>query len=313
VGRRARVNFRARIPLSGLQIRIRSQPARDWPLYLFIAWEILTSEMGLSDTKARSIILKSVAAAHRCVTAQNDQLSDIARNQAQKRIRIACSRIPNCINRAPAALRRRIDQAILPLIKEPIDFEALESIFETARKIFEPFQDNKPLRAALESLKKVHLSTLSTTSQDKVLKAIAGFKAENNANRTAARLFTTIGAALSGEIATRPSPQISNLIVRYVEELAAIWRHAELKPSRAQSYLNLTTYTSKFHQFAELILISGPWAQQYSANSIGANPKGRHSHADRPHELAPWTIAASQGLKYNWLVSDNHLKRALQR
>jgi hypothetical protein len=166
VGRIARVNFRARIPLSGLQIRIRSQPARDWPRYLFIAWEILTAEMGLSDTKARSTILKSVSAAHRCVTAQNDHLSDIARSQAQKRIRIACSRIPNCINRAPAALRQRINQAILPLIKEPIDFEALEFIFETVRKIFEPFQDDKPLRAALGSLKKVHLSTLSTTSQD---------------------------------------------------------------------------------------------------------------------------------------------------
>jgi hypothetical protein len=281
--------------------------------YLFIAWEILTSEMGLSDTKARSIILKSVSAAHRCVTAQNDQLSCIARSQAQKRIRIACSRIPNCINRAPAALRRRINRAILPLIKEPIDFEALESIFETARKIFEPFQDNKTLCAASDSLKGVHLSTLSTTLQDKVLKAIAGFKAENEANGTAARLFTTIGAALSGETATKTSPQISNLIVRYVEELAAIWRHARQTPSRAQRYLNLTTYASKFHQFAELILISGPWAQHYSASSLGANPKGRPSHADRPHKLAPWTIAASQGSKYKWLVSDDHLKRALQR
>ena len=152
MGRKARVNFRARISLSGLQIRIRSQPARDWPPYLFFAWEILSSELGLSDTKARSVILESVLEAQRCVAAQNERLSDIARIRTHRRTRTACSRIPNCIKRGPKALRRDLNQALLPLIEESIDVEVLEVHFGDCQKDLRSVsRASEPSRAQLWS------------------------------------------------------------------------------------------------------------------------------------------------------------------
>jgi hypothetical protein len=316
MGRKAHVNFRARISLSGLQILIRSQPARDWPPYLFFAWEILSTKPDLTDIKARSIILESVLEARRCVAAQNGRLSDIARVRTHRRIRTACSRIPKCIKRGPKALRRDLNRAILPLIEESIDIEVLESILETARRTFEAFPGSEPSRAALESLKGVHFSGLSATSQDNVRKAVARFKAAKNANRTAEHLFIAIGAALTSDNGARTSTQISNLIVSYVIKLAAIWRRAELKPSRARRYLDLnpTIYSSKFHQFAELVLLA------MTGHREGHSGKARRHNADTgapnpamSNGIRPWIKASRKGEKYKWLVSDNHLKGAFGR
>jgi hypothetical protein len=316
MGRKARVNFRARISLSGLQLRIRSQPARDWPPYLFFAWEILTAELGRPDIKARSIILESVLEARRCVAAQNKRLSDIARIRTHRRIRTACTRIPKCIKRGPKELRRDLNRAILPLIEESIDVEVLESILETATKTFEVFPDNEPSCAALNSLKGLYFSGLPTTTQDEIRKAIAGFKAAKNANRTVEHLFIAIGAGLTSKNGAKTSTQISNLIVSYVFELAAIWGRAgpNLKTTRARRYMDLnpTIYSSRFHQFAELVLLA------MTGHRLGRSGKARGANADTgvpdsaiSMDIRPWIDALRKGEKYKWLVSDNHLKRAL--
>jgi hypothetical protein len=316
MGRKARVNFRARISLSGLRTRIRYQPARDWPPYLFFAWEILSSELGLSDIKARSVILGSVLEGRRCVTAQNDRLSDIARIRTHRRFRTACSRIPKCLKREPKALHQDLNRAIRPLIDEPIDVEVLEFILETARKAFEAFPDNEPSCAALESLKGVHFSGLPTTSQENVRKAVVRFKVAKNANRTPEHLFIAIGEALTNDGA-KTSPQISDLIVSYVFKLAAIWRREklkQLKPSRARRFLDLnpTIYSSRFHQFAELVLLAmtGPLAG-HSGKARGHNADSGAPDSSMSIGSRPWIEASRKGEKYKWLVSDNHLKRAL--
>jgi hypothetical protein len=314
MGRKARINFRERISLSGLQIRIRSQPARDWPSYLFFAWEILSSKPELTDVIARSIILESVLEARQCVAAQSDRLSDIARIRIRTRTRTACSRIPKCIKRGPKALRRHLNQAILPLIEESIDAEVLEFILETARKTFEAFPDNEPSCAALNSLKGVHFSGLPTTTQDKVRKAIVGFKTAKNAIRTAEHLFIAIGEALKSENGAKTSTQIGHLIVSYVAKLAAIWRRADLEPTRARRYLDLnpTIYSSKFHEFAELVLLAmtGPRAG-YCGKSRPHNAITGARDPAMSNGTRPWIEASRKGEKYKWLVSDNHLKRAL--
>ena len=311
MGRKAHVNFRARISLPVLQMRIRSQPACDWPPHLFVAWEILTAELELPDIKARSVILESVLEARRCVTAQNERLSDIARIRTQRRIRTACSRIPKCIKRGPKTLGRDLNRAILPLIEESIDVEVLESIFETARKTFEAFPNNKPSYAALESLKGVYFSGLSAGSQDKVRKAIARVKAAKNANFTLEHLFIAIGAALTNKLDAKMSTQISNLIVSYVVKLAAIWRREELEPSRARRYLDLnpTIYSSRFHQFAELVLLA--MTGREAGHSVEARRDNAGTGALNSIHIRPWIEASRKGKKYKWLVGDNHLKRAL--
>jgi hypothetical protein len=312
--RKARVNFRSRVSLSRIQIRIRSQPVRDWPPYLLVAWEILTSELGLSDTKARSVILDSVLAARQCVTAQNELLSDIVRIRTQRRLRTACSRVPNCIKRGPAGLRQNLSWKILRLLEKTIDLEVLESILETARNTFEAFPDNEPYCAALNSLKGVDFAGIPTAAQDKALKAVEAFKTAKNTDRTTTQLFIAIGAAVKSENAGKTSTQISTIIVRYVAELAAIWRRAklkQLKPSRARRYLDLnpTIYSSRFHQFAELILLA---ATGLRVGQSGKPP--RHigmPDVAIPQDIRPWIEASRMGEKYKWFVSDNHLKRAL--
>jgi hypothetical protein len=300
MGRKARVNFRARISLRRLQTRLHSQPVHDWPPHLLVAWKILTSELRLPDRKARSVILNSVSASHRCVAAQNEQLHEIARIRAQRRIRTACIRIPNCINRAPASLRRRLNLATLPLIEESINLEILESILETSRAIFES-SDDEPARAAFESLKGVHFSALSASLRDGVQKAIADFKANTNQQRTAAHLFIAMGAALNTVSTSKASTQISNHIVRYLVNLAAIWRQAGLKLTVAHEYLHLdpSTYRSRFHQFAELVLGSM------------MEPRERVDGSSRDNK--PWIEASMRSEKYKWLVSYEHMRCALRR
>jgi hypothetical protein len=314
--RKARVNFRARSPLSGLQIRIRSQAARDWPPLLFFAWEILSSELGLPDVKARSIILESIMAARRCATAQNELLCDIEKFRTQRRLQTACSRIPKCIKRGPAALRRNLNQALLLLLEETIDLEVLESILETARKTFEAFPDNEPSCAALKSLKGVNFSGLPTTAQDNAREAIAHFKLAKNESRTAAQLLIAIGAALKSAQTDKTSTQIGGLIVRYIAELEAIWLRAELKqltPSRAHRYLDLnpTIYSSRFHQFAELVLLAMTRPPAGHSDKSSKNYVENAPDSDMPRGLRPWIEASRKGERYQWLVSDNHLKRAL--
>ena len=213
MGRKARFNFRARSSLSQLQIRIRSQSVQDWPPYAFFAWEMLNTELGLPDIQARSVILESVLAARRCVTAQNERLSDIARVRTLRQLQTACSRISKCIKRSPAALRRNLNQALLPLLEETIDLEVLASILETARKTFEAFPHNEPSCAALQSLKGVHFSVLSVDLQDKVLGAIVRFNTAENTDRTTTHLFLAIGAAIKSENAAKTSSQIGDLMV----------------------------------------------------------------------------------------------------
>lgn len=314
--RTARINFRSRSPLSGIQIRILSQSVREWPPLLLAAWEILGSELGLPDVKARSIILESILAARQCATAQNELLCDIERFRTQRRLQTACSRIPKCIKRGPAALRRNLNQALLTLLEETIDLEVLESILETARKIFEAFPDNEPSCAALKTLKGVHFSGLPTTAQEKAREAIAHFKLAKTENRTAVHLFIAIGAAIKSAHTAKTSTQIGNITVCYVAELAAIWRRAklkQLKPSRARRYLDLnpTIYSSRFHQFAELVLLAMTRATAGHSGKSSKNNVENAPDPDMPRGLRPWFEASRKGERYQWLVSDNHLKRAI--
>jgi hypothetical protein len=202
------------------------------------------------------------------------------------------------------------------LLEETIDLEVLESILETARKIFEAFPDNEPSCAALNTTKGVHFSGLPTTAQEKAREAIALFKLAKNEPRTAGHLFISIGAALKSANTAKTSTKIGDLIVHYVAKLAAIWRRAELKqlkPSRARRYLDLnpTIYSSRFHQFAELVLLAMTRPPASHSSKSSKNIVENAPDPDMPRGFRPWIEALRKGEKYRCLVGDNHLKRAL--
>ena len=127
VRRKAHANFLARRSLPRFLLRLKSQPACDWPPHLFGAWQLLNAELKLPDATARFIVLESVSAARDCLRAQELQLHDIVEARSCATIKDACSSISRCISRAPAVLRRRLDRAVLPLIQESIiDLEVIE-------------------------------------------------------------------------------------------------------------------------------------------------------------------------------------------
>lgn len=259
MGRKARVDLRARRSLSQFLLLLRSKPVCDWPPPLSEAWKILNSELELPPGKALSIVLNSAAAAHQCVKAQNLQLTDLARAQARAKIQKACKRISNGISRAPAALRRRLDQAMLPLIQvSAVDLEVIKSIFEVSTTIFEEFADSNSSSTALRALRELRaapFSTLGMAVRREVEKAIVGLVAASSNAKiepSAATVFATMADALGSDKTEKLSAQSSRAITSYVADLAEIWRRAGQKPSRVIIFS--MEFRSKFHRFADLVL-----------------------------------------------------------
>jgi hypothetical protein len=305
IQRKARTHFIARRSLPRFELQLTVLPTSDWPPHLSAAWTILNKELELPDPKARSIVLQSISAAHNCVRAQSQQLHDIVVARARTTIHDACRRIANCIKRAPAWLRRHLDQAMLSPIRESmIDLEVIESIFALATVIFEEFPTAEPSRAALKALSKIeeaHFDALGIKLRGKVEGSITDLVANSTMEHPvrAADVFDTIATALDGEKIPKMSSQSRKLITTYVAGLAEIWQQAGLKPSRAIAYLD-DTYRSKFHRFAELILtaMAAPWALQYDLRKL-------------PDEREPWK--AMQRVGHHWLVSDDHVREALRQ
>jgi hypothetical protein len=245
----------------------------------------LNGELNLCPAKALDVVLDSVSAAHRYVRLQNQQLNDFERARARTIIQRACRRLSKCIKRAPAALRHRLDQAILPLIQERvIDLEIIETIFEAATKVLEEFPSSEPSSTsatALCQLRTHPFSMLGKAARSQVEKALAEHVTASPAKRSAALntvtaspakhsadVFATIAAVLHAR-ETKPSTNTSKMIAGYVADLAEIWRQAGLKPSRAVGFLN-PKYRTMFHRFAELILaaMAGPRTERLASGEL---------------------------------------------
>jgi hypothetical protein len=296
--RLAHVNFLGRKSLRQFQLQLTSTPVAAWPKPLANVWQILTDKLRLPPTRALGVILDSTSAAHACVRAQNGQLNDLEAIETRRRIRKACNRVAKGISRAPVELRRRLDQAILPLIQEEvIDLETIEAILDAATKTFDEFADRESTSSAVRALRELQAApffALSMASRCKTEKAIADLAVASNATRqtSAAEVFATIATVLASDIFKNVTTQNSQAITCYVAELAAIWRRARLSPRRAFGYLN-PNYKSKFHMFADLVL------------KALANHRAEHLPKQLLVHLRPERVHSEQEL-----VSDHHLRQA---
>jgi hypothetical protein len=295
--RLAHVNFLGRKSLCQFQLQLASTPVTAWPKPLANAWQILTGQLGLVPTKALDVILDSASAAHACIRAQNEQLKDLEEVETRRRIRKACSRIAKGISRAPAALRQRLDQAIVPLIHaEVIDLEVIETILDAATKTFDEFVDWESTSSAVRALRELQAApffALSMALRCKTEKAIADLTSNVKRQTSAAEVFATIAEVLDGDIVKGATTQNSKLITCYVVELAAIWRRAGLNPRRAFGYLN-PIYKGRFHVFADLVL------------KVFANPQAAHVPKQLLAHARPGQFHTEQES-----VSDYHLRTAL--
>jgi hypothetical protein len=258
---------------------------------------LLTAELRLADADARPVIIAATSAARRCVVAQNQQLLRIEQARAQMKIRASCLRVVNCIKRAPAPLRKRLNREVLSTVEADVtDLEVLESILDVVRSTFAEFLPKEPAESGLDALGGVHFSAIAPTSQSKVQQTVAEFRAAAG-KRSSANLFIALAAVLDGDKVPRISEQVGEHITRYVGEVAKIWRKAGLKPSVTHDYLHQdpSTYRSKFHRFADLIL-----------KGVMGSPRGRL------HDAKPSYDASVKPKKHSWIVSYSHLKKALR-
>jgi hypothetical protein len=113
---------------------------------------------------------------------------------------------------------------------------------------------------------------------------------------------------------TKPEPGIATLIRDYAADVAELWRAAGLKPTRAR-HPDDPTYVSNFHRFVELVLTAmvDPWTWRHD----GAVQIEEHTQSllgryrALPEDLKQVVRPLPRGLAGEWLVSDDHLRRAL--
>ena len=103
------------------------------------------------------------------------------------------------------------------------------------------------------------------------------------------------------------------MIVVYVAEVADIWRSAGLRPTRVFNR-SCVGKRSKFHHFVDLVLtaIVEPQSRRYDSNLDAAKQQILAAHARLPDSLRPEVAATLRHCDVEWLVSDDHLKKALR-
>jgi hypothetical protein len=236
----------------------------------------LTAELSLPREKALWLLIQSLEPALGCVKAQNQLLNRIEKNSAREELRRVCLRVRNGIKRGPAALRRRLDQELGELIREPIiDLETIEVIFEKAATAFEEWPDDNATAAALKAIREwrttliAALSAEARAAAEKVLGEVAAKATAGDG--VAIEIFGTLGRTLKHIKNVNQSRQIRSIITAYIIDIKELWRQAGLRPARAYGESD-PRYFGGFHWFADDVLATVEDSER------GERPSRVHHH-----------------------------------
>jgi hypothetical protein len=325
--RHSHANPFARRRLNRLLAELKSKAPSKWPRHAYLAWAILHDELNVAEQPALSILNFSVSAAHSGAHAINRRVGNIVEFQTREKLRAAFERIAKCTKRAPAELRRRLDAAIIPLIQEePVDLEVIETIFDSAVEVFSDYSHQEAAKTALAVLTYQApgadryttvkndfpgLSAKDRVKSEKALTALA--KASKERRTSASDVFAALAGALRSKQSTKSNSQVHSLIVDYVAAVAAIWRRAGLRPSRARHPMD-PTYKSRFHRFVDLLLTEmvEPWARRHDGSLGSVRRQTRLAHEKLPPEFRSVASPALRRADVEWLVSTDHITKALQ-
>ena len=246
--RRAKALPLARQNVSRLLADLKHDPVGKWRLHLKIAHELLAERKSISSEAAVCLIINSVSAAQECAVKINNRSLDISAYRACVKFRDSLERIANCAKRSSAELRRQLDAAVLPLVREgPGDLEVMGAIFDGAAGVFKRFPEHEPAQAALAIMcdleaadddafvmKNMYesLGNLDRRRIEKALDAIS--KRDFEKYMSAARVFKTLASTLEDDPATKSSNSIRTLLVEYCVEIGKLWLAAGLRPSRTR-------------------------------------------------------------------------------
>ena len=319
--RHARIVHRSRMRLENLERRLRSQPPTGWPKHLRLAWKILHSKRSLSETSSLRVILGSVSVAHKCAREINQRATSRFEASTRNKLYNAFVRVAKCAKRAPERLRQSLDQAVIPIVQQdPIDLEVIEAMLDAAATTFLRYSKVESAKTALKALgvtdvdgiRRVDFSGLDTARQREVEAALSNLKKLPGSRLNASNVFETMAAALDAE--EIQSDEIATLIIDFVADVASRWREAGIKPSRARHPEDLK-YKSSFHKFVELVItaILEPWTLRHDGGLEERAEAIRRRHAELPHDFRSIASPSLRRSDVEWIVSDDHLKKALVR
>ena len=161
---------------------LNSKPPSEWPEHIKLAWAILRNEPRVTETRAFRLISDSISAAQACAEAINQRSRNSVEAQSRKKVGSAFKRLANCCRRAPAGLRRRLDEAIVPLLQQdPIDSEVMHDIFAAAASQFEISPEQVAVTAMRAMFKGPH-----NARDDWLINEYAGLHPETQRNCEAA-------------------------------------------------------------------------------------------------------------------------------
>jgi hypothetical protein len=323
--RHARIIHHSRMRLGNLERRLRSQPPSEWPKHLRLAWGILQSKRSLSETSSMHIILGSVSAAHKCAREINRRAASRFEAHTRNKLYNAFVRVAKCATRAPERLRQSLEQAFIPIVQQdPIDLEVIEATLDATASAFLQHCDEESAKTALKALgvadvdgirqvgAKVDFSGLDKARQRKVETALSNLKKLPGSRLKASNVFETMASALDAE--EIQSDEIATLIIDYVAGVASLWREAGITPSRARHPADLK-YKSSFHKFVEFVItaILEPGSLRHDGELDVRAQAIKRRHAELPQDFRSIASPSLRRSDVEWIVSDDHLKKALVR
>jgi hypothetical protein len=319
--RMARAVPLARERVDHLVNKIRHAPPEAWPEHLGMAREILKQR--LAEALARDVLTRSIVAACKCAESINRKSAKLAQMQIEAKAADAFERVAKCITRAPARLRQHLDDGVASVgAQEPVDTEVVADVIEAAIAAFSAEPECEPAQTALTALtmvedfdeRRCHLrndyAALSWRTRAKVESALSALRPQGTP--TAAIVFATMASATRAG-SDRGDREIHTLIVDYVVEVADIWRSAGLWPTRVFNRSSVGK-RSKFHHFVDLVLtaIVEPQSRRHDSTLDAVKQQILAAHARLPESLRPDVAATLRHCDVEWLVSDDHLKKALR-
>lgn len=333
----------ARTRLESIVRGIAHLPIAEWPKHLKMAHGILVDELTLQDEAARDILQSSLAAAHACAQRLDRKAQDVFQGGHRDNLHTIFVRMANCARRLPASARHALNRKIRThLCQMPIDSESIETLIEGLITGFGKRPRTEPsvtvLRAVMPrapsarilnktdkgrlrrhvaeaaGLLKEDYAALSALDQRNVESALIALVEKRRDAFDTADVCRTVSRALAqieietGEI----HPAAAGLITDYAKDVARIWQQCGLRPARA-THPSDPTYRARFHRFADLVLTSvvEPWSKRHDGDQAQRMAKVRKAHAALPRDIRKGVRPALPRRDVEWLVADDHLKRAL--
>ena len=285
----------ARINLRRLRENLRAAAPTSWPRHLAQAFEILNK---IDEQRARDLLIEAVGAADACARAVDGRVTARSREEARNKAEKALARLARCAGRAPAEPRRRLDRMVKTVLSRgTCDAGDLQRLVHQAGQV--------------AVVLVTHIEALHPAVRRRAEEAVSQLSREHHLSWNASHVFNVMAMALSTQHADNTASEISDLLVEYVRQVGEVWKAYGLKPSRARDNSD-PNYTSRFLRFCDLVLTAllDPRSLRHDENLDQIRQQIRASHLKL---LPEWRKQVSNLLPlrdHQWLVSEDHLKRA---